>query len=185
MHRLPAPTPWLCIISCGFLASFSTKSYIPTEASWGLLFPLGLPRGWPGTKKHFCVLWKEGLLQVCFRAPKRCMESAPGWAEPTGSPVGISCSSNTSSRAPFRKVWVGLHVHHQGLLMGTLDQGQDPVQFLSGHVVWKSQGGWSAHRCLLRTGELPPPKPALSLEPGGCPRAPSVPEFPFRGLRVL
>lgn len=34
--------------------------------------------------------------------------------------------------------------------MGTLDQGQDSVQLLSGHMVWKSQG-WSGHKCPLRT----------------------------------
>lgn len=52
--------------------------------------------------------------------------------------MGTSCSCRNSS-APSREVWVGPHLHHQGLLMGTLDQGEDPVQLLSGHVVWKSQ----------------------------------------------
>lgn len=146
------------------------------------MFPLGLPRGWPGTKKHFCVLWKEGLVHVCFWALKRrSTEPAPGWAEPTGSPVG-TYSSSTSSRAPFSKVWIGPHLHHQGLLMGTLDQGQDAVQLLSGHMVWKSQGMVStrvpAEARQQQTGKLPSLKPAPSLETGGVPEHPGL---PFRG----
>lgn len=71
--------------------------------------------------------------------------------------------------------------------MGTLDQGQDSLQLLSGHVVWKSQGMVSTQ---VPTEEA---KLAISLPTNqpcpwnldGVPEHPLVPGFPFRGFRVL
>lgn len=84
---------------------------------------------------------------------------------------------------------MGPHLHHQGLLMGTLDQGQDSVQLLSGHMIWKGQGMVSppgpAEDKPQQAGRLPSLKPAPSLEPGGVRGHPLVPGLPLRDLKVL
>lgn len=101
----------------------------------------------------------------------------------------MSCSPSTSLRAPLRRCGSG-HLQHQGLLMGALDQGQDSVQLLSGHVVWNSQGMVSTQVPTeggqQQTDKLPSLKPALSLESGRGSRASSGPRIGVKSpLRIF
>lgn len=130
----------------------------------------------PDTQEHFCVLWRN----ECFR-DMWILPSAGRVHSPAGS---TSCSSRTSWRAPLREVGVGPHLHHQGLLMRALDHGQDSVQLLSGHVVWKSQGMVSTQVPAedgqqQMTTSVPSNQP--SLDSGGVPEHPLVPGVAYGG----
>lgn len=139
--------------------------------------PLGLPRGWPKTRHKETLLNAERDGSLCpFSGGlrKQYPWNLPRVDGAYREPMGISCSANTSLKAPFQGGVVRSHLHHQGLLMGTLDQGQDAVQLLSGHVVWKSQRMVSpqvpTEEGQQQTGQLP---------------APLDPRFPFRESRIL
>lgn len=88
--------------------------------------PRSLPKDWPQT-------WHTDIFVCCGRN-EWFMGSAPGQVEPRG-PCGHLLLFQHHPEGPFRAMWVGPHLHHQGLLMGALNYGQDSVQLLSGHVV--------------------------------------------------
>lgn len=62
----------------------------------------------------------------------------------------------------------GIYLHHQCLLVGALDYGQDPVQVFSSHMVWKRHGtgecqSTDSHRRQTGKVSVTPKQPILKM----------------------